>query len=317
MAKSKGRDTADHLGDSSNLERSTRTIGEEFALSGAYPFWRRVLRLVRVRTKMTSLSLRNRISRQPIVGNVPAVVSLTTHGHRIELVYHAIESIGKGSERPKRVILWLDEPAALISLPPELVRLQKRGLEVKLSNNYGPHTKYHPYIESRPANSPLALVTADDDTVYPRQWLRGLVKALEKDPASVWCYRAHRLTFRDRELQPYSDWSRASSSLASYRNFATGVSGVIYPPRMQDALKEAGLDFIKVAPRADDVWLHAMAVRTGCRVRQVGAVSQDYDIVRGTWAGGLVGTNVAGGNDDQIRATYTETDVSKILSDTE
>ncbi|KAD3515261.1 glycosyltransferase family 2 protein [Arthrobacter yangruifuii] len=300
-----------------NANASELTIGEEFSTAQEYSFWRRVVRLVRVRTKMFGLLLRNKTSKQAITGDTPAVVSLTTHGHRIRLVHYAIESIGRGNSRPQRVILWLDDPAAMTSLPRELIRLQSRGLEIKIAKNYGPHTKYYPYVASRSSGSDLALVTADDDTIYPKQWLRNLIKALHEDPSAVWCYRAHRLTFKDGVILPYSSWKRATSSVGSYRNFATGVSGVAYPPKMQDALKENGSIFTEFAPRADDIWLHAIAVRSGFRVRQVGSISREFDIVRGTWAGGLVGSNTSGGNDVQIRSTYTDQDRSKILSDGE
>src|SRR5690606_5888706 len=93
-------------------------------------------------------------------------VSLTTHGERISRVHIAIESIAQGNQLPGRIILWLDEPDVLDALPQALRRQAARGLEVRLSSNYGPHTKYFPYVRSEAVHH-VPLATADDDVVYP------------------------------------------------------------------------------------------------------------------------------------------------------
>ena len=42
---------------------------------------------------------------------------------------------------------------------------------------------------------------------------------------------------------------------ASESVFATGVSGVAYPPELLGALRDRGDVFAQVCPRADDYWL--------------------------------------------------------------
>src|SRR4051812_39338036 len=84
------------------------------------------------------------------------IVSLTTHGSRIDTVYLTIESIASGSMRPSRLILWLDNQSLYDHMPDTLRRLVTRGLEVRLCGNYGPHTKYYPFVESHQAfDAPL------------------------------------------------------------------------------------------------------------------------------------------------------------------
>ena len=55
--------------------------------------------------------------------------------------------------------------------------------------------------------------------------------------------------------------------------FATGVSGVAYPPSLLFALRARGTEFMRVCPRADDYWLHFAAVATKTPVRQVRELS--------------------------------------------
>ena len=128
---------------------------------------------LRLRADMLWLTLRNHFSRSAIsIGGHGPVVSLTTYGKRANKAYLAIESIARGSLLPSRLILWLDEQVLYDDLPAPLFRLTRRGLEIKLCKNYGPHKKYYPYVESQTTfTSPL--VTADDDTIYPRSWLAG------------------------------------------------------------------------------------------------------------------------------------------------
>ena len=157
------------------------------------------------------------------------VVSLTTFGKRTDTVHLAIESIGRGRALPSRIILWIDDQGRFDSPPQAIRRLQRRGLEIKLCTNYGPHTKYYPYVASEEA-FPTALVTADDDVLYPRYWLQKLVEALREYPETVNCYWAHVISVRAEGISEYANWKLCGSTSPSVRHLATCVYGVIYPP---------------------------------------------------------------------------------------
>jgi hypothetical protein len=275
-----------------------------------------VVDAVRERATLTLLNESNRWCRQPVTGDGQAVVSLTSFGHRISLVHYAIESIAAGSVRPRRMILWLDESDVLSHPPVELRRLMKRGLEVLYCENYGPHKKQYAYAVSGHAES-LPLATADDDVIYPRDWLRGLLQANRQFPHVVNGYRAHRMTFTGSTLMPYSQWLPGEGTEASFGVMCTGVSGIIYPPEMVEALREEGDRFTKVAPLADDVWVHRVAVRHGFRSRQIIEHQAEFPAIRGSQRGTLYRHNVKeGGNDLQIAATYGADEIARILRDT-
>ncbi len=78
------------------------------------------------------------------------MVSLTSYGTRIGRVAYAIESIAAGTARPRRLVLWLDDPTRFAARPAALRRLERRGLEVRLTENLGPHTKYFPSLAAGP-----------------------------------------------------------------------------------------------------------------------------------------------------------------------
>lgn len=50
------------------------------------------------------------------------------------------------------------------------------------------------------------IVTADDDALYPENWLEGLWDIHEKYPGCVCCYRAHEITFEGGRVAPYQEW---------------------------------------------------------------------------------------------------------------
>ena len=267
--------------------------------------------------EIARLRLQNLRSRAPAVDDrSEAVVTMTTHGDRIRLVWVALESIARGSALPRRLILFVDEPELAHPLPAPLLRLQRRGLEILPAEpGLKVHAKYWPYVSSI-LHHELPLVVSDDDMVYPRRWLEALVEANRARPDLVHAFRAHEIPCVGGALRPYRDWQPARGTAPSFAHFGTGVSGQVLPPRLLDRLRDAGEAFLELSPRADDIWLHAIAVRTGIRTAQVEDASRNFPFVPATQASGLYVTNVAGGeNDAQLARALAPADVVRICAD--
>lgn len=267
-----------------------------------------------VNTRLRHLREINARSRRPITGDSPVVVSMTTHGRRIGDVFYPIECIARGNTRPARFLLWLDDPNLMNALPEPVQRLQSRGLEVLLTENYGPHTKYFPYVSSQERHV-LPLVTADDDIIYPPDFLDALLAAPTRDD-EVLCHRARTIAISDGRLAPYTQWKFTDHDHPTVLNFATGVGGVRYPPGLLDLLRDAGTGFGACCPRADDVWLHVMSIRNGYRPRQIWPKAREDRTVPGTRASALWPENLGeGGNDAAIAATYTQADIAVLMDE--
>ena len=264
-----------------------------------------------IRLRLAALRLNNRLSRRPAVGSGAVVVNLTSFGHRIDLVFYALETIASGRIRPRRLILWLDDPVTLAHPPATLRRLQRRGLEIRSCPDFGPHKKQYPYALTGPT---LPLVAADDDVLYPRTWLAELLEAAERHPLDVIGQRAHTITFDGDEVAPYARWVAARGTDSGFRTLCTGVSGIYYPLGLLDALRAEGDAFLRVAPRADDLWVYAVAVRHGIRARQVGELQAEYPAIPGSQRGTLYRQNVTeGGNDAQFAACVGERERERML----
>jgi hypothetical protein len=289
-------------------------MGARFIPSCKQFYWDLFPKYERLALKLllAKLAIRNRLGRKAVASPAgEAVISLTTYGTRVDSVYLTIESIGAGTARPKRFILWLDQE---IVPRPALDRLIARGLEVRMCDNFGPHTKYYPYIEAE-THLDLPLVTADDDVIYPAFWLKVLVDAHKAHPELINCYRARDIVLTDGWLAPYLQWPLSRDCVASSAKMATGVSGVIYPTTFQRLLKANGRAFMQRCPRADDLWLHVIALRNGLKIRQLAPVAAEYDVLPGTQDSALCITNQFGGeNDRQIRETYDHNDFLRLSS---
>jgi hypothetical protein len=271
---------------------------------------------VRPQPTIMRLWLQNKFGTNAITQPGGPVVSLTTYGSRTSTVYLTIESIGRGRVLPSRVILWLDEKAVFDNLPKSIRRLQKRGLEVRLCHNYGPHKKYYPFIASE-LTFERPLVTADDDILYPESWLEELQRAYVMHPGAVSCFRSRVVSLDDSGFGRYADWEFCSSQVPSIRHFATGTSGVLYPPEFVSKLKSAGEGFLSCCPRADDVWLHANEVRSGFPVHQIFNAALHFIVIPGTETGCLaISNHLSGGNDEQIALTYTPQDREMLRAST-
>lgn len=255
------------------------------------------------------------MSRSSATGEADVIVSLTSHGARISSAHLAIESVARGSVRPRRIILWLDDAAVLADPPAPLLRLRRRGLELRPTQDLGPHKKYFPALGEAIGDDVSALVTIDDDALYPRRWLERTVRALELEPVSVVAHRARRVRLEhDTDtFAPWAEWSVCASTAPSVLHVGIGEAGIAYPRPVLDALQARGTTFLAVAPRADDLWLHATALAIGVPTRQVSPRPLHPLITPGSQRTALAHANVVGGgNDAALSAAYTPADVSRL-----
>lgn len=277
----------------------------DYALRQAASFAFTLLRLLPLQ--------RNNRSAGPIIpATGPCLISLTSHGKRLRTVHYTIESLAKGAVKAP-IELWLDPEDYDAEWPAPLQRLAARGLRIRRSDgHYGPHTKYWGAFREV-VGTGTTVVTVDDDMIYPVWFLQRLlyVAALRDD--IVVAYRAHRIELRDGALLPYVKWSACNSCAPSVLHFATGVSGVLYPPSLIDYVVRQGDVFMQLCPTADDVWLHACELRSHHRVRQAYAQPRAFALVPAFRLTGLVRGNLTGGNDQQINRVYTAQDIAMLM----
>lgn len=186
------------------------------------------------------------------------VVSLTSYGRRVSSVLpFTIISLLRQTCKPDMLVLWLDRDHwDDANLPPQLQRLTHYGLTIRYCEDIKSYTKLIPSLLEWPQ---AAIVTCDDDIFYKKDMVERLWKAYLSDPTRIYSHRAHQVTFRaDGMLKPYNDWDLEIQSGFGPSVFPTGVSGCLYKRELLHADVVRKELFMRLAPKADDVWFYFM-----------------------------------------------------------
>lgn len=198
-----------------------------------------------------------------IDSNSEIIVSLASFPKRIDKVWITISSIMNQTKKPKRIILWLAEdlfPNKESDIPESLIKLKKRGLEIRFCEDLWPHKKYFFTMQEFPDD---IIVTVDDDVLYPENVLEQLWKIHQNYPNAVCCQRGHMVAYtKEGKFANYSEWDSEVRGLMkpTLQLFPIGCGGVLYPPHTlntnlfnKDEIKELCL-------ANDDIWLKTMEV---------------------------------------------------------
>jgi hypothetical protein len=257
------------------------------------------------------------LSRTPgCLGNrrdTPLVVSLTTTPARIEKVYLCIESLLRQSCRPDHLLLWISDAVQQESIPRSLSRLTARGLEIRFCRDIRSYTKIIPALREYPE---AIVVTADDDRLYPEDWLKELYEAHQQNPACILCHWAHLMTWSAAgELDSYNNWNLLSPGVTgpSELLFPAGTCGVLYPPGVLHAEVLNEEVFMDICPTGDDIWLKAMSLLNDIACKKVAADSSRYPTISGTQAEKLWDINKTE-NDRQMQAVFTRYGLYELIA---
>lgn len=271
------------------------------------PALTQMVRTAETRMQMFALSLANRFSSRSL-RDAPGkpLVSLTSFPARLASVHLAIESIFRQSEPPGSVYLWLYEGETKRSeLPWTLRRLEKRGLRIEfVPENLRGAKKL---IYAAHAFPERTIVTADDDLIYPRDWLERLTTTSQATPETVICHRGHTIRRRpDGRFHRYWDCMRSDPGgvSPSFALLPTGGAGALYPPgtlspRVFDTQLMHGL-----CPTADDIWFKAMTLLNGVKSRRVAEQNFMPIVIPGSQDQALIHGNKHA-NDEQLQATFS------------
>lgn len=199
------------------------------------------------------------------------IVSLTSFPPRIIKVWLVIETLLRQKKKPDKIILWLYEGEfnGRTSLPANLLRLEKRGLEIRFcKENLRPHKKYfYTMLE----NPDAIIITIDDDMFYPLDLTEKLFNFYRKYQDSIICTLTREIKIDGNRILPYVEWEYLKKNTKpSKKNLIMGCGGALFPPNSlhPDVFNTEILK--KFALTADDLWLKVMSLRVGTRVVSIG-----------------------------------------------
>ena len=200
------------------------------------------------------------------------ILSLTSYGKRVKgSVVYTVYSLLRQAVRPERVVLWLDEDEYNSqNLPRDLRFLSRYGLEVRFGKDIGSYTKI---IHSLSAFPDKHIITADDDLYYTKNFVQEFVEAHQQHPqAIITGFAKVPVADGNGQLAPYRSWPEYHHVTNSFhydtsRLFPLGVGGVLYPSHVFDNEVMNEAVFTALCPKADDIWLYVMGLRSEAEKR--------------------------------------------------
>lgn len=192
------------------------------------------------------------------------IVSLTSYEPRLKHLELPLRSLLMQRMKPDRILVWISCDLSLI--PPKTRALEKFGIEFrKAPFDAKSHKKYLFSFEEFPDD---CIITADDDIIYPSDFVSTLWKAHKNHPDCICARRVHKIRFNLLGgIVPYTEWGWECRSETEPRFdlLPTGGAGALYPPNAVD-YRFNDFDLIsKLSLTADDIWLKYMALLKGTK----------------------------------------------------
>jgi hypothetical protein len=196
---------------------------------------------------------------------LPVIVTLTTIPSRINKVDITIRSVLNQEHRPERIILWLNHELRG-KLPQQLTELEGESFQINFRDLTSSHRKLIFALQEYPDH---LLVTCDDDLIYHPEWLKKLYAAHLQHPKDIIANSCRKITYQEGNLMPYKEWEVIKGKgVTDPRLVPIGFAGVLYPPNSLYQEATNSELFMKLAPRADDLWFKAMASLQGFQIRK-------------------------------------------------
>lgn len=200
------------------------------------------------------------------VPRLPVIISLTSIPSRLEIIHLTIRSLLVQSYAAEKIILWLHE-SLRDHLPRSLSDLECDVFEIRYVNLTCSHRKLIHSLDLYPEK---IIVTCDDDLMYDSTWLQRLHQSHVQYPRDIIAHECRLIKFTDSgKPSAYSEWkTEARTNITEPWLMPIGYGGVLYPPHcLFDDVQNRDL-FLRLTPKADDLWFKAMSYLAGTNTRR-------------------------------------------------
>jgi len=199
-------------------------------------------------------------------GQLPVIVTFTSIPSRLNVIHLTVRSLLAQELKPQKIVLWLNH-SLRNQIPKALNDLQGDLFEIRFEALESSHRKLIFSLEAFPNQ---ILVTCDDDLMYNPSWLARLYAEHLHHPRDVIAHECRLIRFdADGKPLPYNEWKTESRcGVTEPWLLPIGYGGVLYPPHaLAPEVQDREL-FMRLTPRADDLWFKAMAYVAGTQARR-------------------------------------------------
>ena len=194
------------------------------------------------------------------------------------MLHKVLATISSQTRPPDEIHLFLSKEGYLLDegireVPPELARLAvSQQIQVSYVANTGPYRKLLPLLKQR-WQEDVCIVTIDDDTFYPPDFLERLVAAYETHRCII-AFAVKKIAWDSSgKIKPSRAWPIIHPpGDIDMRNFPIGKDGVLYRP---EYFTKNVFDpkAIEICPYADDIWFRCNSWLNRVPVYALGAAN--------------------------------------------
>ena len=199
--------------------------------------------------------------------DIPIIVSLSSNRESFDNLELSLFSIFMQQIRPDKVILWISDEYDNVSyLPYSITKYIKNGLEIRFVAELNSYTNLFYSLKEYPES---IVVTAEDNVIYPKNWLRKLYHSYIVNPQDIHVHLAHNIRISGKNDLSVDDESFVTDEGSGFSNFIVSSGGVLYPPKC--FVKEVFRKdiFQKLAPEDSDIWIWTIALVSNRKIRVV------------------------------------------------
>ncbi|NAY90380.1 zinc-binding alcohol dehydrogenase [Muricauda sp. JGD-17] len=221
---------------------------------------------------------------------VPVIVSLASIPSRLDVVHLTIRSILDQDVLPEKIFLWLHEDLRT-KIPKKLSSLIGDIFEIKYTKYSSSHRKLVEPLKLFPKK---IIITCDDDMMYPKDWLPKLHESHLKNPNCVVANQTRCISYSESgDLLSYNQWlSKSKSCKNPWATLPIGAGGTLYPPGVMNEQVFDQQLFLRLAPKADDLWFKAMTLLTETLSKQAKSSKKEPIPILGSQKTSLKKTNI-------------------------
>lgn len=188
--------------------------------------------------------------------NNKIIVSLTTTFARLDMLYYSIQSFYRQTVLPDMIVVNISRDAYLnddgIVNVPDWMRLSSLVV-VNYVKNIGSYRKLLPALDF--ATNDDLIVTADDDVIYGKDWLKSLVDEHVNNSDKIICGSARAIKKNIfGKFQNYENWNKTTTKKTGYYLLPIGCAGILYTKKLINVSFLTDECFLKLSPTNDDVW---------------------------------------------------------------
>ncbi|MEZ7509750.1 glycosyltransferase [Cloacibacterium sp. Arc13] len=189
------------------------------------------------------------------------VVSIATYPKRAHLLPAVFEALNQQTQLPQKwIVVLTEEEWPGLQLPKYLNKLINRGIEIVwVKNNSFAVKKLLPVMQKYPD---LGVITLDDDIIYHKSLVRGLLNNRTENPETIVGYVGKAMVKKENQLHMYyREKNAANKNTPSSQVYLIGWGGIYYPAGSlhEKAFNEDQVRRI-VPGRGSDIWFWAAAI---------------------------------------------------------